>query len=65
MPRGYHGPPDPDKGKPYRHQRQKIALLLSLPEPTAQQLLQIVMLIAEKRPGDVLDAALMVLGDGT
>lgn len=68
MPRGYAGPPDPDKGVPYRRARAKIMLLLDrpdLPVDTYYQLMNSVLLkLAEKRPEDVLDAVLAVMGDG-
>lgn len=68
MPRGYAGPPDPLKGVPYRQARAKIMLLLDrpdLPVDTYYQLMNSVLLkLAEKRPEDVLDAVLAVMGDG-
>jgi hypothetical protein len=63
MARGYAGPPDPDKGKPYRHTQQKIRLLLEGEDlPVYEDLLKIILKIAEKRPEDVLDALVDVLG---
>jgi len=65
MARGYHGPPDPGKGTPYRHVRQKIRLLTDglLLNTDGERLLSALMAVAEKRPEDVLDAVLAVLGD--
>ena len=67
MPRGYTGPPDPDKGKPYRHTQAKIRLMLGLSGgayPACEDLLTIIIRVAEKRPDDVLDAVIDVLGEG-
>jgi hypothetical protein len=63
VPAGYAGPPDPEKGTPYRHTRQKITLMLEpiLDDPRA--LLAVIGKVAEKRPEDVLDAVLFVTGD--
>lgn len=64
MPRGYHGPEDPEKGMPHRHTRAKIELLLTEPDlPTYEQLLAVIMKVAEKRPEDVLDAVTAVVSD--
>ncbi|HEY1705532.1 MAG TPA: hypothetical protein VGG75_38085 [Trebonia sp.] len=68
MPRGYAGAPDPDKGIPYRHVRQKIRLLLSgrlALDADGEVLLAVLLKVAEKRPDDVLDAVISVLGDET
>ena len=53
---------DPDKGKPHRHVQAKIRLVLSGVEDTPL-LTAIIVKIAEKRPGDVFDAVLAVMGD--
>jgi hypothetical protein len=63
MARGYTGPPDPDKGKPNRHTRAKINLMLTDIREDHLALEQVILKIAEKRPEDVLDAVLYVLGD--
>jgi hypothetical protein len=65
MARGYAGPPDPDKGKPYRHTQQKIRLMLDIggdDAPVYEHLLEVILKVAEKRPDDVLDALVEVLG---
>ena len=51
---------DPDKGKPNRHTRRKVELMLSGVEDIPL-LTAIIVKIAEKRPEDVLDAVLAVL----
>lgn len=63
MPRGYTGPPDPDKGKPYRHTQAKIRLMLKDIEDDPLALVQVILRLAEKRPEDVLDAVTDVLGE--
>lgn len=62
MARGYAGEADPDKGKPYRHTRQKIRLLLTEPElPVYEKLLEIILHLMETRPEEVLDSVTAVL----
>lgn len=56
MARGYAGPADPEKGNPHRHTRAKISLLMQDIEDDPLALVTLVRKIAEKRPGDVLDA---------
>lgn len=64
MPKGWTDD-DPDKGKPYRHTRAKIRLMLDDPLAGLPGVCETILLkIAEKRPEDVLDALLDVLGDG-
>lgn len=63
MARGYAGPEDPDKGKPYRHTRAKIDLMLTEPDlPTYGQLLEIITWLADQRPVDVLNAIVGIMG---
>lgn len=64
MPRGYAGPPAPDKGMPHRHTQQKIRLMLDQESgrPIYEDLLAVILKIAEKQPGIVLDALTDVLG---
>lgn len=56
---------DPDKGKPHRHVRVKIDLLLSDLDveswADAGVLYTILMKVAEKRPEEVLDAVTFVM----
>lgn len=54
---------DPDKGKPHRHTRAKIRLMLADVHDDHLALANIILKAAEKRPDDVLDAVLAVLGD--
>lgn len=64
MARGYAGPPDPDKGRPNRHTRAKIALMLGdhlYGSESAELLGKIVLKVADRRPEDTLDAVLAVL----
>ena len=58
MPKGVLGgiAPDPEKGRPYRHLRARIRLLLADVADDPLALEQLVLKIAEKRPEDVLDA---------
>lgn len=63
MARGYAGPEDPHKGKPYRHTRAKIELMLDEGEglPRHEDLLRIILKLADKHPVDVLDAIVEAL----
>lgn len=61
MARGYHGPEDPDKGRPNRHTRQKVRLMLADETADRGALTEIILMLAEKRPEDTLDAVLAVL----
>ena len=65
MARGYAGPEDPHKGKPYRHTRAKIDLMLSdlIMTPDAEVLRAIVLKVADRHPVDVLDAVVEVMGE--
>lgn len=54
MVKGYAGPEDPDKGKPHRHTRAKIRLLL--PYLDAGDLANVLWKIADKQPDLVLAA---------
>lgn len=62
MPKGWTDT-DPDKGKPYRHTRAKIRLLLADIAGDAAALEKLVMRLAEKRPDDVLDAMVWLCRD--
>jgi hypothetical protein len=53
--------PDPDKGKPYRHTRQRIRLLI--PDLTYNQREAVLWELMEKHPDEVLDAVLKVRGE--
>jgi hypothetical protein len=64
------GDKDPDAGKPHRHTRNKIQLMLTgMAEKTEnvsddyQQMLEVLWVIAEKHPGEVLDAMIRVSGE--
>lgn len=61
MARGYTGPPDPEKGQSHRHTRAKINLLMQDIEGDHLALKTLVLKIAEKRPGEVLDALTWLL----
>jgi len=60
MPRGWNET-DPDKGLPHRHTRAKIRLLLAGGSMRSQWLTEMVLKLAEKRPGEVLDVVTAVL----
>lgn len=65
MARGYHGPEDPDKGKPYRHTRAKIELMLGdlVRTPDMEVMLQILGKVTDRHPVAVLDAVTEVMSD--
>lgn len=53
--------PDPDKGKPHRHTRQKIRLMLD--GMTQAQLLSALTFLMDTRPEETLDALIEVCGE--
>jgi hypothetical protein len=53
--------PDPDKGKPFRHTRQKCRLMMR--DMGDGQCRKALTLLMDKRPDEVLDALIEVSGD--
>jgi hypothetical protein len=53
--------PDPDKGKPHRHTRQKARLMMGGMDD--EQLAAVLQIIIDKRPEEALDAILEVAGE--
>jgi hypothetical protein len=65
MTRRYYSEDDPEKGKPHRHTRNKIRLLLEDDGGLVkyEDVLAVVMKLAEKNPDAVLDALTAVLAE--
>lgn len=55
--------PDPDKGRPHRHTRAKIQLLILDARHDPVTLTRVIDKVAETYPGAVLDAVLEAIGD--
>jgi hypothetical protein len=53
--------PDPDKGKPHRHTRAKIRLMIE--DMTPVQAIQVISKIMDIRPEETLDAIIAVCGE--